>query len=249
MTRAEYKRRRPSGTFYVFGSQVAMLKIAKLGKTLATVPPRKLFDLLNLEVGAGECVAIIGESGVGKSTLLNCISGLEPVSSGSIRVGDTELAGLGDDALSRLRRDRFGFVFQAFHVLPHLTLLQNVAVPLWLQGRQGAEADRCAQDMLERVGLGKRAGDWPGNLSGGELQRVAIARALVHRPMVVLADEPTGNLDPARAMDVLDLLLSSIRTGGAAGVLVTHSRAAAQRADRVFELRQDGLVQVVVAAQ
>ncbi|AWI82107.1 MAG: ABC transporter ATP-binding protein [Betaproteobacteria bacterium HGW-Betaproteobacteria-13] len=226
-----------------------MLKIAKLGKTLATVPPRKLFDLLNLEVGAGECVAIIGESGVGKSTLLNCISGLEPVSSGSIRVGDTELAGLGDDALSRLRRDRFGFVFQAFHVLPHLTLLQNVAVPLWLQGRQGAEADRCAQDMLERVGLGKRAGDWPGNLSGGELQRVAIARALVHRPMVVLADEPTGNLDPARAMDVLDLLLSSIRTGGAAGVLVTHSRAAAQRADRVFELRQDGLVQVVVAAQ
>ena len=249
MTRAEYKRRRPSGTFYVFGSQVAMLRIAKLCKTLATVPPRKLFDLLSLDVTAGECVAIIGESGVGKSTLLNCISGLEPVSSGSIRVGDTELAGLGDDALSRLRRDRFGFVFQAFHVLPHLTLLQNVAVPLWLQGRHGAEAARCAQDMLERVGLGKRAGDWPANLSGGELQRVAIARALVHQPAVVLADEPTGNLDPARAMDVLDLLLTSIRKGRAAGVLVTHSRAAAQRADRVFELRQDGLVQVMASAQ
>ncbi|MDD2872968.1 MAG: ABC transporter ATP-binding protein [Azoarcus sp.] len=226
-----------------------MLKIAQLGKTLATAPPRKLFELLSMEVGAGECVAIIGESGVGKSTLLNCLAGLEPVSSGSIRVGDTELAGLGDDALSQLRRDCFGFVFQAFHVLPHLTLLQNVAVPLWLQGRHGAEAERCAQHMLERVGLGTRAHDWPRELSGGELQRVAIARALVHRPIVVLADEPTGNLDPARAMDVLDLLLSSIRDGGAAGVLVTHSHAAARRADRVFELRQDGLVQVMAAAQ
>ncbi|MBR0565675.1 ABC transporter ATP-binding protein [Azoarcus sp. L1K30] len=214
-----------------------MLRIEQLDKTIAGHPPRALFRALDLQVAAGECVAIIGESGVGKSTLLNCMAGLETMDSGSIRVGDTELAGLDDDALSHLRRDHFGFVFQAFHVLPHLSLRHNVAVPLWLQGRGGAEADRLAARMLERVGLGPRADDWPQHLSGGELQRVAIARALVHRPSVVLADEPTGNLDPARAADVLDLLLSSVREAGAAGVLVTHSRAAAQRADRVLELK------------
>jgi putative ABC transport system ATP-binding protein len=133
-------------------------------------------------------------------------------------------------------------VFQAFHILPHLSLLQNVALPLWLLERPEAEAAARARAMLERVGLGARAEEAPQHLSGGEMQRVAIARALVHRPRLVLADEPTGNLDPGRAADVLDLLLAQIRDHGAAGVLVTHSRAAAQRADRVLELGPAGLV-------
>ncbi|MDO9597285.1 MAG: ABC transporter ATP-binding protein [Azoarcus sp.] len=225
-----------------------MLRIDQLGKTLPTTPPRQLFASLCLQVAAGECVAIMGESGVGKSTLLNCVAGLEPVSAGSIRVGDAELVGLDDDALARLRRELFGFVFQAFHVLPHLSLLHNVAVPLWLQGVTGAEADRRALQMLDRVGLGDRASDWPRNLSGGELQRVAIARALVHRPAVVLADEPTGNLDPARASDILDLLLEQVREAGAAAILVTHSQAAANRAGRILELRADGLVPLATGA-
>lgn len=221
-----------------------MLKISCLSKILRSSPPRTLFDTVDLEVAAGECVAIMGESGVGKSTLLNCMAGLESITSGSIRVGTMELAGRDDDALARLRRDSFGFVFQAFHVLPHLNLLHNVAVPLWLQGVDMAVADQRALALLHRVGLGARARDWPRNLSGGELQRVAIARALVHRPAVVLADEPTGNLDPARATGILDLLLDSVRSEGAAGVLVTHSRAAAQRADRIFELKTTGLMMV-----
>ena len=186
-------------------------------------------------------MAIVGESGSGKSTLLNCIAGLEAIDGGTIRVGDTPIERLDDDAMARLRRSHFGFVFQAFHILPHLDLLQNVALPLWLLGTAEAEAARRAREMLGRVGLGTRATDPPQQLSGGELQRVAIARALVHRPHLVLADEPTGNLDPGRASEVLDLLLGQIRDSRAAGVMVTHSRSAAARADRVLELRADGL--------
>ncbi|MHB1372796.1 MAG: ABC transporter ATP-binding protein [Thauera sp.] len=218
-----------------------MLELRHLSKTLPGTPPRVLFDRLALRVGEGECVAIVGESGVGKSTLLNCIAGLEPIDGGEIQVGPSRIDTLDDDAMARLRRSHFGFVFQAFHILPHLDLLQNVALPLWLLGQPGREAEAAARAMLERVGLGARAGDPPQQLSGGELQRVAIARALVHRPHLVLADEPTGNLDPGRAMDVLDLLLGQIRDGGAAGVRVTQSRTAAARADRVLELRADGL--------
>ncbi|ENO82135.1 ABC transporter [Thauera sp. 27] len=203
-----------------------------------------LFDALELQVAGGECVAIVGESGVGKSTLLNCIAGLEPFDGGEIRVAGTELARLDDDGLARLRRRHFGFVFQAFHILPHLSLAQNVALPLWLLQQPEAEADRRAREMLGRVGLGRRADDSPHLLSGGELQRVAIARALVHQPAVVLADEPTGNLDPGRAMEVLDLLLEQLRARSAAGILVTHSRAAAARADRVMELA-DGRLHAV----
>ena len=218
-----------------------MLEIRHLCKTLPGTPPRVLFDRLSLRVNAGECVAIVGESGVGKSTLLNCIAGLEPVDSGEIQVGPSRIDQLDDDAMARLRRSHFGFVFQAFHILPHLTLLQNVALPLWLLREPEAVAAERARAMLERVGLGARANDPPQQLSGGELQRVAIARALVHRPHLVLANEPTGNLDPGRATDVLDLLLGQIRDSQAAGVLVTHSRMAAARADRVLELRADGL--------
>ena len=211
-----------------------MLQLDRVTRILPGAPARVLFEGLALRVEAGECVAIVGESGSGKSTLLNCIAGLEAIDGGTIRVGDTPIERLDDDAMARLRRSHFGFVFQAFHILPHLDLLQNVALPLWLLGTAEADAARRAREMLARVGLGARATDPPQQLSGGELQRVAIARALVHRPHLVLADEPTGNLDPGRASEVLDLLLGQIRDSRAAGVMVTHSRSAAARADRVL---------------
>ncbi len=221
-----------------------MLRVEALCKTVPGTPPRTLFRDLSLQVAAGECVAIMGESGSGKSTLLNCIAGLEPVDGGRIRVADDDITGLDDDSLSRLRRRRFGFVFQAFHVLPHLSLRHNVALPLWLLDLAPQDADARAEAMLDRVGLGTRAGDAPHTLSGGELQRVAIARALVHRPTLLLADEPTGNLDPGRAAAVLDLLLEQGREAGAASLLVTHSRVAARRADRVLELGPEGLIDI-----
>lgn len=219
-----------------------MLEIDDLKKGFGAAGARVLFEGLSLRVQCGECVAVMGESGAGKSTLLNCIAGLEPVDRGSIRLDGNELVGLDDDALAGLRRRSFGFVFQAFHILPHLDVVQNVALPLWLLGADDVEADRRARTMLERVGLLERAGDWPRELSGGELQRVAIARALVHRPSLVLADEPTGNLDPGRAAGVLDLLLECIRDAGAMGILVTHSHAAALRTDRILRLSAAGLL-------
>ena len=195
----------------------------------------------SLKLRDGEYVAIIGESGVGKSTLLNLIAGLDRADHGSVVLDGENLSGLDETALTRWRRNKLGFVFQAFHILPHLTLLQNVALPLWLQGNSGADADNTAQQMLDAVGLGERTTSWPHELSGGELQRVAIARALVHRPRMVLADEPTGNLDPANAVRVLALLGERIRAVGAIGILVTHSREAAATADRILHLTPDGL--------
>ncbi|MBK1702653.1 ABC transporter ATP-binding protein [Thiococcus pfennigii] len=219
-----------------------MLSIENLTKRLASSADRPLFEDLSLTVAPGESVAIMGDSGVGKSTLLNCIAGLEPVDGGRIRLGDTELTALDEDAFAQLRRRALGFVFQAFHILPHLTLAQNVALPLWLLEVGEAEADRRARAMLARVGLEGRADDWPRHLSGGELQRVAIARALVHGPALVLCDEPTGNLDPERAAGVLELLFERLRAAGAIAILVTHSRAAAGHADRILRLTEAGLV-------
>ena len=194
---------------------------------------------ISLHLRPGEYVAIVGESGVGKSTLLNLIAGLDRPDGGRLALDGNDYAGLDEDALTRLRRDKLGFVFQAFHVLPHLTVLQNVALPLWLQG---AEGDREAQQLLDAVGLGERGASWPRELSGGELQRVAIARALVHSPRLVLADEPTGNLDPANGSKVLRLLAERIRAAGAIGILVTHSQEAAATADRILHLTSDGLL-------
>jgi putative ABC transport system ATP-binding protein len=197
---------------------------------------RTILDGLSLTVEPGVTVAIVGESGAGKSTLLNLIAGLETPDAGRIELAGTDLAALNDDGRTRLRRQAVGFVFQAFHIIPHLTALENTMLPLVLQGVGAGERVARAQHMLEAVGLGERAQSMPGELSGGELQRVAIARALVHRPALVLADEPTGNLDPDTAQTVLALLAASARAGEAATILVTHSEAAAQSADRMLRL-------------
>ena len=191
---------------------------------------------LSFTVMPGEFVAIIGESGSGKSTLLNLIAGLETPDSGTIRIGGTDLMALDDDARTELRRARVGFVFQSFHILPHLTVAQNVELPLVLLGTGVAERRARTAEILRAVGLGDRLESAPRELSGGELQRVAVARSLAHRPALVLADEPTGNLDPDTAGTVLGLLGDQVRAAGAAGVLVTHSAVAAARADRVLQL-------------
>jgi putative ABC transport system ATP-binding protein len=197
---------------------------------------RRVLDGLSLAIPGGEFSAVVGESGSGKSTLLNLIAGLETPDAGTVRIGGTDLAALDDDARTRLRRRQVGFVFQSFHLLPHLSVGQNVELPLVLLGTAVAERRARAAAMLAAVGLGDRHGSAPRELSGGELQRVAVARALVHRPALLLADEPTGNLDPDTAATVLDLLVAEVRAAGAAGLLVTHSAAAAARADRVLEL-------------
>jgi putative ABC transport system ATP-binding protein len=202
---------------------------------------RQLFTGLDLTVSPGEVVAIMGESGVGKSTLLNLVAGLDTADSGRIRIAGQDLASLDDDARTLLRRTRIGFVFQAFHILPHLSLAQNIALPLVLARVAAAPALARATDMLDKVGLGGRGGDYPAQLSGGEMQRIAIARALVHTPALILADEPTGNLDPETAERVLALFIAETRASGAGTVIVTHSDRAAAVADRALVLGPAGL--------
>ncbi len=202
--------------------------------------PRRLFADLDLAVAAGELVTIVGESGVGKSTLLNILAGLDEADAGEVRIGGDPIGPLDETARTRLRRERIGFVFQAFHILPYLTLGQNVALPLALISADATAANARADTMLARVGLGDRGGGYARDLSGGELQRVAIARALVHRPALILADEPTGNLDPETATRVLALFADAVREGGSAAVIVTHSDATAAVADRVLTLTPGG---------
>jgi putative ABC transport system ATP-binding protein len=200
-----------------------------------------VFSNISIDVAAGEFVAIVGESGVGKSTLLNCMAGLDSWDEGSVVLGGHDLASLDDDQRAVLRRKQTGFVFQAFHVLPHLDVAQNIALPLVLlkepdEGR--------VESMLKAVGLDGLGARLPQELSGGQLQRVAIARALIHRPTLLLADEPTGNLDPTTAAKVMDVLIAQTREHGASLVLVTHSEAAAARADRKMHLTVNGITPV-----
>jgi putative ABC transport system ATP-binding protein len=198
---------------------------------------RSVLNAVSLELAAGEYVAIVGESGIGKSTLLNAIAGLEPVDSGTISFEGREVTAMSEDELALLRREHLGFVFQAFHVLPHLTVEQNVALPLFLRNLPAGEA----KGALASVGLGGREASLPRELSGGELQRVAIARALVGNPSLVLADEPTGNLDPDNAARILALFREQTKKHGAAAILATHSEAAAAACDRAYRLSSAGL--------
>ena len=219
-----------------------MLSITDLSKRHANAA-RPVFSSLAFSVAAGEVVALVGESGVGKSTLLNCIAGLEPADRGSILVGRQamDIVRLDETARAALRATSIGFVFQAFHVLPTLTVAQNIAVPLLLSGLAVKEHAERIDALLERVELAGFGPRWPATLSGGELQRVAIARALVHRPALILADEPTGNLDPRTADEVLALLLERVREQHASALIVTHSQHVAQRCDRILTLTPDGL--------
>jgi putative ABC transport system ATP-binding protein len=217
-----------------------VLQLTHLSKRYGPDRPA-LFEDLNLELRRGEYLAIMGESGVGKSTLLNLLAGLDQPDGGQVRLNGVDLASLDDDAVTLLRRREIGFVFQAFHVLPYLSVRQNVALPLQLLSTPPAERERRTLELLHAVGIDALAERHARELSGGEVQRVAIARALVHRPRLVLADEPTGNLDPRSAQQILELLRAQIKANAGAGILITHSKTAADTADRVVTLDAAGL--------
>jgi putative ABC transport system ATP-binding protein len=212
--------------------------VLRLSDVVKRFGARSVLKRVSLELAPGEYIAVLGDSGIGKSTLLNVIAGLEPVDSGVVQFENKDLTGLDDDALTLLRREKMGFVFQAFHVLPQLTVGQNVGLPLLLRGIDDPGKVR---EMLAAVGLAGREQSPPRELSGGELQRVAIARALVGRPKLILADEPTGNLDPDNARNVLALLKELVKTSGAAAILATHSEHAAAQSDRRYRLTAEGL--------
>ena len=218
-----------------------MLAVERVSKSFVGARSRVVLHDVSLQLDAGEYIAVMGESGAGKSTLLNLIAGLDVPDSGRIVVAGQDMAGLDDAGRTRLRRARMGFIFQAFHLLPHLSVARNVGLPLALNGAESTAIAARVEEMLAAVGMLDRQDDSPNQLSGGEMQRVAIARALAHRPSLVLADEPTGNLDADSAAEVLALLRGQLERDNAAGILVTHSDVAAATAQRVFRLTQRGL--------
>jgi putative ABC transport system ATP-binding protein len=194
---------------------------------------------ITLDIAAGEITAVVGPSGAGKSSLMMVAGGLERATSGLVEVAGRDLGRLGDDDRARLRRDHIGIVFQGFHLIPTMTALENVALPLEFAGH--GDAFGLARAALERVGLGHRIGHYPAQLSGGEQQRVAVARAFVGQPKLMLADEPTGNLDGATGKQVMDLLFELARSHGTTLVLITHDMGLAERCDRVLRIA-DGLL-------
>jgi len=218
----------------------AVLRLENLSKRYSPDRPA-IFERLELELRQGEYLAVMGESGVGKSTLLNLLAGLDRPDSGRVLLEGADLSALDDDAVTLLRRRAVGFVFQAFHVLPYLSVEQNVALPLDLLGVTEPERRRRTMEMLAAVGIAPLAKRYARELSGGEVQRIAIARAMVHRPRLLLADEPTGNLDPRSAAQTLALLRAQVKANAGAGILITHSRAAADTADRILVLDAGGL--------
>ena len=218
----------------------AVLRLENLSKRFSPDRPA-LFEGLELELRPGEYLAVMGESGVGKSTLLNLLAGLDKPDGGRVLLDGIELSALDDDATTLLRRRAIGFVFQAFHVLPYLSVAQNVALPLDLLAVIEPERGQRTREMLAAVGILPLANRRARDLSGGEVQRVAIARALIHRPRLVLADEPTGNLDPRSAAQTLALLRTQVKANAGAGILITHSKTAADTADRILVLDAGGL--------
>jgi putative ABC transport system ATP-binding protein len=218
-----------------------VLSVRNLCKSFSGPRAKTVLRDISFDLAAGDYVAVMGESGIGKSTLLNLLAGLDRPDSGQVLLDGEDLGALDDDALTLIRRKRMGFVFQAFHILPYLTVAQNVGLPLALNGVRNAKMRSRVAALLKAVKLADRGGSLPRELSGGEMQRVAIARALAHKPRLVFADEPTGNLDPESAKDVLALLRECVKAEGAAGILVTHSSAAAGTADRTYVLTQNGL--------
>ena len=221
-----------------------MLEIRQLSKQFPPAPP--IFSDLNFTLNEGEYVALMGESGAGKSTLLNIIAGLEPASGGHLRLAGQNLLTQNhqhdDDAATLFRRKSVGFIFQAFHLLPYLNVFENIALPLRLNGWAASDIESRVAEMLDAVGLNHKAAALPRELSGGEMQRVAIARALAHRPKLLLADEPTGNLDPDTAAQIMALLRAEIQRNGTTAILVTHSEVAARSADRAVMLGKLGIV-------
>ncbi len=211
-----------------------MLEVRGLAKSFA--PGSDLLDSIDLDVAAGEWVAIVGESGSGKSTLLNTVAGLDRPDRGTVRLDGRALDYSDDESLALWRRRHVGFVFQAFHLLPYLSVAENVALPLALLGASKRERAARAEQLLQSVGLSGFGTRRPGTLSGGEMQRAAIARALAHEPRLLIADEPTGNLDAGNAAAVLDCLADAVKRAGAAALMVTHSPVAAARAHRVLRL-------------
>ncbi len=219
-----------------------LLDAAGVARVYPGEPPVRAVDGVSLAVGRGELVAITGPSGCGKSTLLHLCGAMDRPTAGSVRLQGTPLETLDDDGLTRVRRERVGFVFQFFNLLPTLTVLENASLPLLLAGRPPAEAEGRARVLLDRVGLGTRLHHLPRQLSGGEMQRTAIARALVHGPALVIADEPTGNLDSAAGARVLDLLVELNRDANATMLIATHAPEVAAAAGRVVQMRDGRLV-------
>jgi putative ABC transport system ATP-binding protein len=225
-----------------------LIQIQQLTKSFAEAKQRLIvLDNIQIDIHAGEFVALLGASGSGKSTLLNIISGIELADQGQILVQDQDILKFSEEQLTLFRRQEIGFIFQFFNLLPTLSALENVMLPVELAGNPYREAQQKAQRLLDAVGLGDRADTLPDRLSGGEQQRIAIARALVHEPSLVLADEPTGNLDEDTGQRVMELLDQLIRSQGKTLIMATHSREIAQRADRVFRLRDAALEPINLA--